>query len=157
MGRGFNSQIIRREKSEIVQIVRPTVSPPPQKSPHACSLARTLVRVRRFRGVYTRAGSKRRFDVVNCEKGRHKVNTSASWLFRPRKRGSGCAPELPTLSPLFSIVCPAEEERVLVGPVMRAQSPSFGVASNGPVNILTAVLFAGAERADEHFGSLNDS
>ena len=48
--------------------------------------------------------------------------------------------------------CPAES----VG-VMRAQSLSFGVASNGPVNILTAVLFAGAERADEHFGSLNDS
>ena len=124
----------------------------------ARSLTRTLVRVRRFRGVYTRAGSKRRFDVVNCEKGRHKVNTSASWLFRPRKRkrGSpGCAPELPTLSPLFSIVLLVE--RVSVGPVMRAQSLSFGVASNGPVNILTAVLFAGAERADEHFGSLNDS
>ena len=51
--------------------------------------------------------------------------------------------------------CPACGEGV--GPVMRAQSPSFGVASNGPVNILTAVLFAGAERADEHFGSLNDS
>ena len=90
MGRGFNSQIIRREKSEIVQIVRPTVSPPPQKKP-ACLLARSLARtlVRRFRGVYTRAGSKRRFDVVNCEKGRHKVNTSASWLFRPRKRREG--------------------------------------------------------------------
>ena len=41
MGRGFNSQIIRREKSEIVQIVRPTVSPPPQKKP-ACLLARSL-------------------------------------------------------------------------------------------------------------------
>ena len=53
--------------------------------------------------------------------------------------------------------CPAKG----VG-VMRAQSLSFGVASNGPVNILTAMLFAGAERAaqaaaNEHFGSLNDS
>ena len=44
MGRGFNSQIIRREKSEIVQIVRPTVSPPPQKK--ARMPARSLARVR---------------------------------------------------------------------------------------------------------------
>ena len=123
---GFNSQIIRREKSEIVQIVRPTVRLR-KKSPHACSLALSFAFarrfVRRFRGVYTRAGSKRRFDVVNCEKGRHKVNTSASWLFRPRKKregrergGPGCAPELPTLSPLFSIVLRrGTGRRVLVG------------------------------------------
>ena len=48
--------------------------------------------------------------------------------------------------------------------MMRAQSLSFGDASNGPVNILTAVLFAAederaarAAAANEHFGSLNDS
>ena len=120
MGRGFNSQIIRREKSEIVQIVRPTVSPPPQKKP-ACLLARSLALsfafarrfVRRFRGVYTRAGSKRRFDVVNCEKGRHKVNTSASWLFRPRKRkeGRGMCTRIANFIPTF-FHCPASGEGV---------------------------------------------
>ena len=41
MGRGFNSQIIRREKSEIVQIVRPTVVRLRKKKP-ACLLARSL-------------------------------------------------------------------------------------------------------------------
>ena len=59
--------------------------------------------------------------------------------------------------------CPAEE-RVSVG-VMRAQSLSFGVASNGPVNILTACYSPAPKgrrprapaAANEHFGSLNDS
>ena len=58
---------------------------------------------------------------------------------------------------------PTEEAQEGVS-VMRAQSLSFGDASNGPVNILTAVLFAAederaarAASANEHFGSLNDS
>ena len=116
---GFNSQIIRREKSEIVQIVRPTVLRLRKKSPHACSLALSFAFarrfVRRFRGVYTRAGSKRRFDVVNCEKGRHKVNTSASWLFRPRKKregereGPGMCARIANFIPTF-FHCPAERD-----------------------------------------------
>ena len=61
----------------------------------------------------------------------------------------------------FSIVLQWEEEEEGVG-VMRAQSLSFGDASNGPVNILTAVLFAAAaaedgRAANAHFGPLNDS
>ena len=55
MGRGFNSQIIRREKSEIVQIVRPTVSPPPQKKKPACLLARALALSFAASEAFTRA------------------------------------------------------------------------------------------------------
>ena len=76
--------------------------------------------------------------------------------FGPQGKGGRegrTAPKLPILSPLFLL-----SWSVSVVALVRAQANSFGDASNGPVNILTAVLFAGAdERADEHFGSLNDS
>ena len=46
MGRGFNSEIIRREKSEIVQNLRPAAASAKKARMPAHLLARSLVRVR---------------------------------------------------------------------------------------------------------------